>query len=372
MTHIPFLDLLANYDECRQEIDEAYHRVMNSGKWILGPELEQFEAEYAAYCGTRHCIGVGNGLDALYLALKALQIGPGDEVIVPAHTFIATWLAISRTGATPVPVEPYADTFMPDANRIESCITPRTRAVIAVHLYGSIAGIEEITDLCITHNIPLIEDAAQAHGAQSSRARAGNHGIMGCFSFYPSKNLGACGDGGAIVTNDPDMDRTLRTLRNYGSCTRYQHDIEGINSRLDELQAAMLRVQLPLLDMRNERRRILAEQYIECLRDIPGLHLPLQGTRESHVWHLFVLRSTARNALQQHLQHQGCDTLIHYPRPVYRFAPFERFAPAYETRADRLTATILSLPMGPHLSVADVNHICEQLRNFHHPRAVME
>ncbi len=364
MTQIPFLDLRSSYNDCRNEIDQAYSRVMNSGRWILGPELEQFEAEYAAYCGTRYCIGVGNGLDAIYLALKALQIGPGDEVIVPAHTFIATWLAVARTGAIPVAAEPTPQTFMPDASSIEACITSHTRAVVAVHLYGSVAGIEAIADLCAIRNIPLIEDAAQAHGARSTRARAGNHGLLGCFSFYPSKNLGAFGDGGAIVTSNPELNNKLRALRNYGSTTRYMHEMDGVNSRLDELQAAMLRVQLPLLDARNTQRQALAVAYIDLLKSIPELEVPQLGSPESHVWHLFVVATSRRNELQHFLQKNGIETFIHYPRPVYRFKPFEHRAPVGESPSDQLTARLLSLPIGPHLDQASVLNICDKLAHF--------
>ena len=364
MHRIPFLDIQKAYQENRRAIDEAYARVMNSGRLILGPELEAFEAEYAVYCGTQYCIGVGNGLDALYLALKALDIGPGDEVIVPAHTFVATWIAVSRTGATPIAAEPDTRTCIPDTNNIEACITPRTRAIIAVHLYGSVTGIEEIAALCAARKIALIEDAAQAHGARSSMARAGNHGVMGCFSFYPSKNLGAYGDGGAIVTNDSSLDATLRALRSYGSSKRYMHDIEGVNSRLDELQAAILRVQLHYLDNRNARRQALAGTYLRHLQSIDAVQLPHAGLPGSHVWHLFVVQADKRDVLQQHLHQNGIETLVHYPLPVYRHSPFSANAPEGESVSDRLTKRILSLPMGPHLQDGDVAQVCDAITRY--------
>jgi len=366
VTSIPFLDIQAAYHEDQLAIDSAYARVMRSGRWILGPELEAFEAEYAAYCGTGYCVGVGNGLDALYLALKAMDIGPGDEVIVPSHTFVATWLAVTRTGATPVPAEPDGQTYMPVADAIEACVTTRTRAIIAVHLYGSVAGIEEIAAMCASRGIPLIEDAAQAHGALSSVARAGNHGIMGCFSFYPSKNLGAFGDGGAVVTNDPTVNSKLRALRNYGGVTRYAHELAGINTRLDELQAAFLRVQLTHLDARNARRKALATLYLQELHGIDDLQLPRPGEPGSHVWHLFVVQTNRRDALQQHLFERGCETLIHYPKPVYRYSPFETFAPRGESTADRLCARVLSLPTGPNLSHDAVRAVCDAISAFYH------
>ena len=366
MRHIPFLDIQKTYQENQRAIDEACARVMNSGQWILGPELEAFESEYATYCGTKYCIGVGNGLDALFLALKALEIGRGDEVIVPAHTFVATWVAVTRTGATPIAAEPDTHTYMPCSRTIEACITPRTRAVIAVHLYGSVSGIEEIASLCAVRGIPLIEDAAQAHGSRSSHARAGNHGVMGCFSFYPSKNLGAIGDGGAVVTNESSLDCKIRALRNYGSSRRYVHEVEGVNSRLDELQAAILRTQLQCLDSRNASRRVVADLYMKRLRAIDAVQVPFEGLPGSHVWHLFVIQVKHRDALQQYLHENDIETLVHYPVPVYRHSPFMIHAPKDKSISDCITEQILSLPMGAYLQENDINRVCDVIAGFFH------
>jgi dTDP-3-amino-3,4,6-trideoxy-alpha-D-glucose transaminase len=361
---IPFLDARAGYLADRDELDAAYARVMDSGRWILGQELAAFEAEFAAYCGTTHGIGVANGLDALQLALAALGVGPGDEVVVPAHTFVATWIAVVQTGATPVAVEPADDGFLPSVEAIAAAIGPRTRAVIAVHLYGSVEGIDAIAALCAQRGIALVEDAAQAHGASSGGIRAGAHGRLGCFSFYPGKNLGAYGDGGAVVTSDPELATRLRAMRNYGGIEKYAHDEPGTNSRLDELQAAFLRVRLRGLDRDNARRARLAQVYRAALADVPGLALPAAGAPGSHAWHLFVVRSTHRDALQAHLARNGCQTLIHYPRPVYRYAPYAAMAPATVSPADRLCAEVLSLPIGPHLAEDQVRAVCALVAGF--------
>jgi dTDP-3-amino-3,4,6-trideoxy-alpha-D-glucose transaminase len=348
----------------RDALVGAFARVLDSGRFVLGPELEHFEAEFASYCGVRYAVGVGNGLDALYLTLRALGIGRGDEVVVPAHTFVATWIAVTRCGATPVAVEPDPRNYLLTADAIEASLTPRTRAVIAVHLYGCISGVERITALCRARNIPLIEDAAQAHGARSGQVRAGAFGIAGCFSFYPTKNLGCLGDGGAVVTSDSHLVESLRSLRNYGSHTRYQHDSEGTNSRLDELQAAMLRVRLPHLDADNSRRHELATMYQRELAGIPELQLPSAGNAGDHVWHQFVVLTDRRDELQKFLAARDCETSIHYPKPVYRFAPFAGFAPQACTTADAVTSRILSLPIGHYLSAAEVVRVCELVRLF--------
>jgi dTDP-3-amino-3,4,6-trideoxy-alpha-D-glucose transaminase len=361
---ISFLDLPSIVASDRDELIQTLTRVFDSGRFVMGPELEAFEQEFAAYCGTKYAVGVGNGLDALYLSLVALGIGTGDEVIVPAHTFVATWLAITRCGAIPIAVEPDANSCLVNAQAVAKKISPCTRAVVVVHLYGSIAGINDIKALCRQHGVPLIEDAAQAHGAVSGGVRAGNFGIVGCFSFYPSKNLGAFGDGGAIVTNDLALADSVRKLRNYGSKVRYQHEVEGINSRLDDIQAAFLRVRVRRLDTENRRRQIIAQMYLARLANTAGLQLPVAGDDGSHVWHLFVVQTPLRDALQKYLLAQGCETLIHYPSPVYRFAPFVTFSPADESVADRVAARVLSLPMGPHLRDADVETVCQHIAAF--------
>jgi dTDP-3-amino-3,4,6-trideoxy-alpha-D-glucose transaminase len=361
---IPFLDLPSLVAADRDELIQTLTRVLDSARFVMGPELEAFEQEFAAYCGTKYAVGVGNGLDALYLALSALGISAGDEVIVPAHTFVATWLAITRCGAIPIAVEPDASSCLLTAQAIAAKLSSRTRAVVVVHLYGSIAGIHDIRALCRQNGVPLIEDAAQAHGAASGGVRAGNFGIAGCFSFYPSKNLGAFGDGGAIVTNDLALADSVRKLRNYGSKIRYQHEVEGINSRLDDIQAAFLRVRLRRLDTENRRRQIIAKMYLARLANTAGLQLPVAGDDGGHAWHLFVVQTPLRDALQKYLSAHGCETLIHYPSPVYRFAPFVTFSPADESVADRVAARVLSLPMGPHLCDADVETVCQHIAAF--------
>jgi dTDP-3-amino-3,4,6-trideoxy-alpha-D-glucose transaminase len=366
---VRFVDLPSILAAQRAELDAAWNQVVDSGRFVLGGQLERFESEYAAWCGVRHAVGVANGLDALTLALMAIGIGPGDEVVVPAHTFVATWLAVQRCGATPVPAEPEAGSMLASADTIAACLGPRTRAVLAVPLYGSLLGMEAIVELCRAHGLPLIEDAAQAHGARSGVARAGGHGIAGCFSFYPSKNLGCLGDGGAVVTDDAAIDARLRSLRNYGSRARYVHEQAGINSRLDELQAALLRVRLPRVEGENARRRAIAARYLERLAGIDGLGLPVAGPPGSHVWHLFVVRTAARDALQAWLAERGCETLVHYPQPVYRMPPFAQYAPAGESEADRIAASVLSLPMHPHLADDEVDHVADLVAGFFRQRA---
>jgi dTDP-4-amino-4,6-dideoxygalactose transaminase len=363
---IPFLDLKASYQELAEELDGAYHRVTRSGWFILGSEVKAFEAELAAFTGVKHCIGVGDGLDALHLILRAYGAGPGDEVIVPSNTFIATWLAVSQVGATPVPVEPDERTHNLDPERVEAAITPRTRAILPVHLHGQPADMDPLVEIARRHGLKVIEDAAQAHGARYKGRRAGSLGDAAAFSFYPGKNLGALGDGGAITTDDDALAERLRLLRNYGSRVKYQHEVLGYNSRLDELQAAFLRVKLPRLDAWNARRREIARLYDEALAGVPGLTLPFAPAFASPVHHLYVIRHARRDALQQHLTLAGIGTLIHYPVPPHRSSPYEaRFPdPASLPIADRLGREVLSLPIGPHLPAASALHVAASIRDF--------
>jgi len=359
MTPIPFLDLEATYLEQQSDLNEAYERVMHSGRWILGDELIGFETEYAGSCGAQHCIGVGNGLDALSLALEALGIGAGDEVVVPAHTFVATWIAILRCGATPVPVEPTSHPYLALGDNLLAAMTPRTRAILPVHLYGEVVDLSRLVDACQARGIHVVEDAAQAHGASRSHP-----GIAACYSFYPGKNLGAFGDGGAIVTNDAGLAEKLRAMRNYGSLERYRHDVPGVNSRLDELQAAFLRVKLSRLDDYNNRRAALAAFYSQELLGVGDLQLPAAACDGRHAWHLYVLQTANRDALQSYLAEHGCETFVHYPTAVYRMPPYRQFGPAELTASDRLSARILSLPMGPHLSLQQAREVCKLIREF--------
>jgi dTDP-4-amino-4,6-dideoxygalactose transaminase len=365
--NIPFLDLKAPYLEFKDEFDSAYRRVMESGWYVFGSEVEAFEAEFAQYCMTKHCIGVANGLDALYLILRGLDIGPGDEVLVPSNTFIATWLAVSRTGAKAVPVEPDAATFNIDAGRIKENITSRTRVVMPVHLYGQCCAMDEILDLAGKHNLAVVEDSAQAHGAEYKGARAGGFGRAAGFSFYPGKNLGAMGDAGAIVTNDDALARKVRLLRNFGSEKKYYNEMQGINSRLDPLQAAFLRVKLRLaLDVWNKRRESIADHYANKLRGLKNLIIPFVPLWAKPVWHLYVIRLSRRDALQKALSDAGVGTLIHYPVPPHLSAAFTDYGynkgdfPIAETLAD----TVLSLPIGPHLDPADADKIADVILKF--------
>lgn len=368
---IPFLDLGATWRELRPQLDEAWHRVMDSGWYITGRELEAFEREFATYCGTRHCIGVANGLDALHLVLRAWGIGPGDEVLVPSNTFIATWLAVTYAGATPVPVEPDPATHLLDPARIEATITPRTKAIVPVHLYGQTADMHAIRQVAQQHGLKVLEDAAQAHGAvEASQGpaparRAGGLADAAAFSFYPGKNLGAYGDGGAVTTDDDALAEQLRMLRGYGSRVKYQHEVTGFNSRLDELQAALLRVRLAHLDEWNARRDAIARLYLRDLAGLPGLELPVVRPGAHPVWHLFVVRSTRRDALQAFLQARGIGTLIHYPVPPHLAGAYADLHLAPQPIAEQLAAQVLSLPIGPHLALDDAAQIVRGLRDFH-------
>jgi dTDP-4-amino-4,6-dideoxygalactose transaminase len=364
--NVPFLELKPTYLELKDDLDAAYRRVMDSGWYLLGKELEAFEAEFAAYCGADHCAGVANGLDALHLILRAYDIGKGDEVIVPAHTFIATWLAVSYAGATPVPVDIEPVYYGIDPSRIEAAITPRTKAIMPVHLYGHPADMDPILAIARKHGLKVIADAAQAHGAEYKGRRDGILGDAAGFSFYPGKNLGAFSDAGAVVTQDPDIHARVRKLRNYGAVVKYQHELQGINSRIDELTAAVLRVKLNRLSDWNARRGRVAAAYGEGLKGVRGLVLP--GCREGAVpaWHLYVVRHSRRDELQARLSGVGVGTLIHYPVPPH-------LSPAYKGLgykhgafpvAERLCAEILSLPIGPHLVDEQVVFVGEQITQF--------
>ncbi len=358
---IPFLDLKSPYIELKEELDAAYRRVMESGWYILGKEVEAFEFEFATYCEAKHCIGVGNGLEALHLIILAYGIGPGDEVIVPANTYIASWLAVTHAGAIPVPVEPIEQTFNIDPERIEQAITPKTKAIMVVHLYGQTVDIDPINVIALKHGLKVIEDCAQAHGAKYKGRRAGNLGDAAGFSFYPGKNLGAFGDGGAVTTNDFELAERIRSLRNYGSHIKYHNDVVGYNSRLDELQAALLRVKLSRLDEWNERRRLIASHYLHGLSRQHDLILPYVPEWAEPVWHLFVVRHLQRETLQNELTEIGIGTMIHYPIPPH-------LQPAYTSLnlnkssfpiSERIALEVLSLPMGAHIAANDLQSVID-------------
>jgi dTDP-4-amino-4,6-dideoxygalactose transaminase len=358
--NVPFLDLARLHMPLRMQFDSAYHRVIDSGCFIMGPELEAFEAEFAAYCEVKHCIGVGNGLEALHLLLRAFGIGPGDEVIVPSNTFIATWLAVSECGATPIPVEPDIETFNINPKLIESAITSRTRAIIPVHLYGQPADIDPINSIAAKYDLIVIEDAAQAQGARYKGRKVGSLGHGAATSFYPGKNLGALGDGGAILTSDDAIADKVKKLRNYGSRIKYSHDMLGHNSRLDEIQAAFLRVKLSILDQWNAHRKDIAAQYSKRLIGL-NLGLPKVPEFADPVWHLYVVRSQERDALQAQLEVKGISTVIHYPIPPHRQGCYLNYQHGSYPIADLLANEVLSLPISPAATNDEVEYIRESI-----------
>lgn len=366
MNKIKFLDLQSINMEFSRELQEAFARTLDSGWYILGKEVEAFEAEFAHYSDVKHCIGVGNGLDALHLILSAYGIGAGDEVIVPSNTYIATWLAASYVGAVPVPVEPDQLTCNLDPSRVEAAITPRTKAIMAVHLYGQPADMDPLIAICQKYNLKLIEDAAQAHGATYRGRRVGGLGDAAGFSFYPGKNLGALGDGGAVTTNDDELADRIRVLRNYGSRIKYHNELKGFNSRLDELQAALLRVKLTRLDAQNVRRREIAVAYLEGLKGLEGFDLPFVPEWANPVWHLFVIRHPRRDALQAWLLSQGISTMIHYPIPPHLQGAYKELGLRSGDLpiAERIHAEVLSLPLDPTMSNSSVEQVIECCRSF--------
>lgn len=363
---VPFLDLKAPYQELKGELDSAYQRVMESGWFIMGVEVEAFEREFAAYCGVKHCIGVGNGLEALHLILRAYGIGEGDEVIVPANTFIATWLAVSYTGAVPVPVEPDPYTYNLDPKQIETAITSNTKAIMPVHLYGQPADMEPIMHIAEKHGLKVIEDAAQAQGARYKERISGNLGHAAGFSFYPGKNLGALGDAGAILTNDDNLTEQVRMLCNYGSKVKYYHDLKGFNSRLDEMQAAFLRTKLIHLDIWNNRRRQIAAYYLDHLAGLSDLKLPYAPDWISPVWHIFVIQTPKRDDLQQFLKSKGIGTLIHYPVPPHLSKAYEEMGKSKGAFpiTEAIASYELSLPIGPHLKLDETEYIVSMIREY--------
>jgi len=365
---IPFLDLKAIYAELKPELDAAYARVMESGWFVLGKEVEAFEAEYAAFCGTAHCVGLGNGLEALELVLRAWDVGAGDEVIVPSNTYIATWLAVTAVGAKVVPVEPtrHGSSVGPniDPDRIAATVTSRTKAIMPVHLYGEPADMDAIMALARTHGLNVVEDVAQAQGAKVRGRRTGALGHAGAHSFFPTKNFGAFGDGGAVTTDDARLAERLRVLRNYGSRVKYVNLERGFNSRLDEMQAAFLRVKLPRLDAWNEHRRRVAARYDDKLLGIPGLGLPRAPQWAEPVWHLYVVQSARRAEIMAAFDKAGIGALIHYPIPPHLQQAYADLGLSKGSLplAETLAETVLSLPMGAHLSDSAVDEVAAVLR----------
>lgn len=369
---IPFLDLQSINAQYRADLIEACTRVIDSGWYIGGNELTEFEQEFAAYCGSAHCIGVANGLDALVLTLRAwLELGrlqPGDEVIVPANTYIASILAISANGLTPVVVEPDEASFNLCPANARAAITTKTRAILPVHLYGQLADMPAIMALAREHSLLVLEDAAQAHGAAISGKKAGSWGDATGFSFYPGKNLGALGDAGAITTHDAELAKTLRALRNYGSHEKYKNLFKGVNSRLDEIQAAMLRIKLKNLDKEIYARREIAKLYIDGIEH-SQIILPVEKGADilkdsKHVWHLFVIKTDQRDALKTHLDEQGVQTLIHYPIPPHKQKAYQSLATLDLPITEKIHERVLSLPISPVMREQDVLHVIRAINSF--------
>ncbi|MDP1979006.1 MAG: DegT/DnrJ/EryC1/StrS family aminotransferase [Undibacterium sp.] len=366
MKSLPYLELKPQHQDLRAELNQAFNEVLDSGWFIQGKQLEAFEAEYAAYCGSQYCVGVGNGMDALHLILRAYGIGEGDEVIVPSNTYIASWLAVSYAGATPVAVEPDLATYNIDPAKIAAAITPRSKAIMVVHLYGQIADMDPILAIAHEHGLKVIEDAAQSHGATYKGRVSGGLGDAAAHSFYPGKNLGALGDAGGVTTNDAELAKQLKVLRNYGSQIKYHNQVKGYNSRLDELQAALLRVKLHRLDGWNIQRRALAQQYHEGLKDLPGLVIPFVPEWSEPVWHIYAVRHAKRDALQKHLQDAGIGSLVHYPIPPHlqpAYAELQLGVGSFPM-SEQIHAEELSLPLDPYLAPEDVNRVIAAVRDF--------
>lgn len=362
---VPFGDLTRHYAAVKEEIDAAVGRVLGSGWFVLGNEVRAFEEAFARYLGVRHAIGVGSGTEALHLALVASGVGPGDEVITVPNTAVPTLSAISFAQAIPVMAEIDPDSFCIDAERLEARITPRTRAIIPVHLYGNACRIESVMEIARRHNLTVIEDACQAHGATRQGKPVGTFGAYGCFSFYPSKNLGAFGDGGMVVTDDDDRAQQIILLRNYGQLERYYHEIKGFNSRLDEMQAAILHAQLPHLDDWNRRRRDIAALYDRAITH-PGVILPRQQEGSGHVYHLYVVRSSRRDALRRHLSDHGVGTQIHYPVPCHLQNAYRELglAPGTFPVAEQFAGEVLSLPIYPEMRDEEVLYVAGVINQF--------
>lgn len=358
---VPFLNLQASYQEIKPELDKELLSLLESGCYIGGPRLETFEKNYANFVEADHCVGLANGLDAIEISLKALGIGAGDEVIVPSNTFIATWIAVSNCGAVPVPVEPDWHTYSLDFTKIESAITNKTKAIIPVHLYGQAVDLDPILELSRSYNLYVVEDAAQAHGAAYKSKKIGSHGDIVTWSFYPGKNLGAFGDGGAITTDNIDFAEKIRTISNYGSTKKYKHDVIGVNSRLDPMQAVVLDIKLKYLEEWNSRRRMVAKKYLSALKDTQ-LILPDQFNILDGAWHLFPVRSKKRDSLLAALKEKEIDVLIHYPVPPHKQKAYAlMFDDQDFSISEEISSQLLSLPIGPHLEMDKVEFVIETI-----------
>lgn len=363
MSKIRFLDVGWTRRTLSKKIDEAVKRVLDSGWYIHGDELEAFEKEFAHYAGAKSCTGVGNGLDALELSLRAAGIGAGDDVLVPSNTFIATWLAVTRAGANPVPVEPVEATYNMDPEKLEEAYTPKTKAIIPVHLYGQTADMDPIMEFAQSKKLFVLTDAAQAHGAYYKGRMAGSLGNAAAFSFYPGKNLGAFGDGGAVLTNDPDLAAKIKVIGNYGAEKKYHHESLGFNSRLDEIQAAVLRIKLDKLDNWNWHRKELAAIYMKELDKTP-LVLPYVPEWSVPAWHLFVVRTNDREALMNHLAQNDIESMIHYPIPPHKQGAYSDKKDLKLPISEKIHREVLSLPIGPHLKAEQIMQVCSVIKDF--------
>lgn len=364
--NVPFATFKPMHNEIREELNSAYEKVLDKSNFIQGTECKKFEEEFAKYCEVKYCVGVATGLDALMLILKAMNIGKSDEVIVPSNTYIATALAVSYTGAKPVFVEPEIETFNINVNKIEEKITSNTKAIIAVHLQGRTADMDAINTIAKKHNLKVIEDAAQAHGAKYKGKKAGSLGDAAGFSFYPGKNLGALGDGGCVTTNDKSLADKVRALGNYGSDYKYHHIYKGVNSRLDEIQAAFLRVKLPNLDKWNEDRRATAKKYFDGIKN-PLIKLPLKSTNEfEHIYHVFVIRCDKRDELERYLNDNGIGTVKHYPIPMHEQECYKDLGIKHGELpiAEEISRTVLSIPMYYGMTDEEVNYVIDMINKF--------
>jgi dTDP-4-amino-4,6-dideoxygalactose transaminase len=364
--NVPFLELKPGYEAHRAEFDAAYSRVMGSGRYLFGPELDAFEEEYRKSIGSAYCVGVANGLEALQMLLMALDIGPGDEVIVPSNGYIATWLAVSHVGARIVPCEPDSRTYNIDPDRLNDAITPRTKAIMPIHLYGQPADMRAINAIAADWGIPVLEDAAQSHGAKCFGKEAGSLGFAAGTSFYPSKNMGAFADAGAVSSSDQVLAEKVRCIRNYGSKERYYNEMIGLNSRMSELQAAFLRVKLLHLPSENDRRKTNAKTYLARLPNLPVLTLPFVPDWAEPVWHLFVVRTPRRDELREYLSANRIATQIHYPVPPHLSQAYKHlgFKKGAFPIAELLASEVMSLPIGPYFTEPEIDYVCARVTSF--------
>lgn len=365
---VKFNDIQSQYKECKGDIDDAIGKVLDEGNYILGKQVSQFEENFAKYIGTKYAVGVSSGTEAIELALKCLGIGEGDEVITVSNSFIATALGVSACGAKIVLVDCNEDDMLMDISKLKSAVTPKTKAIIPVHLYGQMANMVAISLIARQHGLKIIEDASQAHGAKMLDSKAGQLGRINCFSLYPAKNLGSIGDAGILTTNDEQTYNTLIKLRNYGSSVKYYHDFIGKNARMDTMAAAVLDVKLKKLEEWNDKRRIVATHYNELLADIKQIQLPVTAKWNTHVWHLYVIKATRRDELQQFLKQAGIESGIHYPVPIHKQLAYKGYDFGNENKfpvTEKIADEILSLPMHPYLGMDEVVYVADKIKEFY-------